>query len=253
MPRYRVTLEYDGTPYCGYQRQKNGPSVQGALEQAVHRCTREQVNIGAAGRTDTGVHALGQVAQIDLERPWDEGKLFRAINALLKEAGEPVAVLDLAEAEQGWDARFSATARHYRYRILTRVPAPTIDANRVWWVRRGLDVSAMADAAQELIGHHDFTTFRSTDCQSKSPEKTLDVLDVERHGDEVHVTASARSFLHNQVRSLVGTLKMVGAGRWTRQDVARALAAKDRKAGGPVAPSCGLYFERVDYGSGDPT
>lgn len=247
MPRYRVTLEYDGTPYCGYQRQKNGPSVQAALEAAVFRCTREEVNIGAAGRTDTGVHALGQVAQIDLEKAWDEGKLFRAINAMLKEANEPVAVLELAQASEGWDARFSATARHYRYRILTRVPAPTVDANRVWWVRRGLDADAMADAAQELLGHHDFTTFRSTDCQSKSPVKTLDVLDVERNGEEIHVTASARSFLHNQVRSLVGTLKMVGAERWTRTDVADALAAKDRQACGPVAPSCGLYFVSVDY------
>ncbi|MEO0635177.1 MAG: tRNA pseudouridine(38-40) synthase TruA [Pseudomonadota bacterium] len=247
MPRYRVTLEYDGTPYCGYQRQNNGPSVQGALEAAVLRCTREKVTIGAAGRTDTGVHALAQVAQIDLEKVWDEGKLFRAINAMLKQADEPIAVLDLAQAPDDWDARFSATARHYRYRILTREAAPTIDAKRVWWVRRGLDAEAMADAAHELIGHHDFTTFRSTDCQAKSPEKTLGTLNVERRDDEIHVTASARSFLHNQVRSLVGTLKMVGAGRWTRADVAAALAARDRRACGPVAPACGLYFVKVDY------
>jgi tRNA pseudouridine38-40 synthase len=242
-----MLVEYDGTPYVGYQRQNNGPSVQAALEAAVRRFTREEVNVGCAGRTDTGVHATGQVTQVDLEGKWDLHTFYKAVNAMLKEAEEPVAVLNVDEAPEGWDVRFSAQARHYRYRILNRVPQPTILAKRVWWVRYALDVDAMADAAEELVGHHDFTTFRSTQCQAKSPEKTLDVLNVERHGEEIHITASARSFLHNQVRSLVGTLKVVGAGQWTRSDVREALNALDRQACGPVAPACGLYLEKVDY------
>jgi tRNA pseudouridine38-40 synthase len=245
MPRYRVTLEYDGTPFVGWQVQAGGLSVQGRLAEAIRRFAGETVMPRGAGRTDAGVHALGQVAHFDLSREWPLHTVRAAINFHLKP--EPVAVLDCAIVPESFDARFSATARHYRYRILSRPAHPVLDRDRAWWVPQPLDAAAMRDAGQALVGRHDFTTFRAASCQSRSPVKTLDRLAVTAAGDEVVIEASARSFLHNQVRSMVGSLKLVGEGKWSVADVAGALAAKDRSACGPVAPARGLYLVRVDY------
>lgn len=250
MPRYRITVEYDGTPFVGWQTQAEGQSVQSSLQAAIAAFCGELVSVRGAGRTDSGVHALGQVAHFDLARECDPLRVREALNHLLRPA--PIAVLDCAIVSPDFHARFSATARHYLYRILNRRAPPTLDRNRVWWVRANLDHEAMHDAAQCLVGHHDFTTFRAAACQSGSPVKTLDRLDVTRVGSEVHIRASARSFLHNQVRSLVGTLKLVGEGRWSRADVAAALAARSRAACGPVAPPMGLYLVGVDYGEPRP-
>ena len=245
MTRYRLTIEYDGTPFSGWQRQDGQHSVQAALEDAIARLGEDKVTLFGAGRTDAGVHALGQVAHVDLEKDWTPDKLMGAINAQVRP--DPVSVLDVAVVDDGFHARFSATARHYRFRILDRRPPPALDRNRVWWVPHPLEAQAMHEAAQTLVGHHDFTTFRSAQCQSKSPVKTLDRLDVVREGAEVVVYASARSFLHNQVRSLVGTLKLAGEGKWSAEDVRAALEAADRSACGPVAPPDGLYLVGVDY------
>jgi tRNA pseudouridine38-40 synthase len=246
MPRYKLTIEYDGGPFVGWQRQKNGRSVQQAFEEAVARLTGEEVTIRGAGRTDAGVHALGQVAHFDLTSEWAGDKLRDALNAHLRP--EPVAVLDAERAAADFDSRFSALRRHYLYRIVTRRAPLVLDRGRAWHVpRRTLNAVAMHRAAQRLLGTHDFTTFRSVECQAKSPVRTLDRLDVVRRGDELAITASARSFLHNQVRSLVGSLKLVGEGKWTPDDVERALEARDRTASGPVAPPEGLYLVRVDY------
>lgn len=245
MPRYRVTIEYDGTPFSGWQIQARDPSVQAALVDAIYAFSGEHVTVRGAGRTDSGVHAYAQVAHFDLEKQWQPFRIQEALNYHLRPA--PIAVLECRAARDDFDARFSATARHYRYRILNRRAPPAIDIDKVWWVPAPLDADAMHQAAQELVGHHDFTTFRAAQCQAASPIKTLDRLAVSRHGEEIVVEASARSFLHNQVRSLVGTLKLVGAGRWAARDVARALAAKDRKKCGTVAPASGLYLARVDY------
>jgi tRNA pseudouridine38-40 synthase len=245
MPRYRITVEYDGTPFVGWQTQAQGQSVQGSLQAAIAAFCGEHVSVRGAGRTDSGVHALGQVAHFDLARERDPMRVREALNHLLRPA--PIAVLDCEIVSSDFDARFSATARHYLYRILDRRAPPALDRNRVWWLPIRLDHEAMHDAAQCLVGHHDFTTFRAAACQSASPVKTLDRLDVSRVGSEVHITASARSFLHNQVRSLVGTLKLVGAGRWSRADVAAALEARRRSACGPVSPPTGLYLVSVDY------
>ena len=247
MPRFRMTIEYDGTPYCGWQRQDNGPSVQAALEQAVFNLTGEEVAIRGAGRTDSGVHARGQVAHVDLAKDWRPDQLRNALNAHLFSAGERVAVLDAARAEPGFDARFSATRRHYLYRIISRKAPLTIDDKRAWFVAKRLDHEAMHEAAQRLVGYHDFTTFRSAHCQADSPLRTLDRLDVNRDGETIEIRASAQSFLHNQIRSFAGTLKLVGEGKWTPEDVAAALAERDRKRCGPVAPPHGLYFMAVDY------
>jgi len=245
MPRYKLTIEYDGEPFVGWQRQTNGRSVQQAIEEALQRLTSEEPTIRGAGRTDAGVHALGQVAHFDLQREWSGDKLRDGLNAHLRP--EPVAIL-LAEAvAEGFDARYSAIRRHYTYRILTRRAPPVLDRGRVWHVARPLNAVAMHRAAQRLVGTHDFTTFRSTECQAKSPIRTLDKLDVLKAGDELVVGATARSFLHNQVRSLVGSLKLVGEGRWSADDIQKALEARDRKASGPVAPPGGLYLMRVDY------
>lgn len=245
MPRYKLTIEYDGEPFVGWQRQTNGRSVQQAIEEALQRLTSEEPTIRGAGRTDAGVHALGQVAHFDLQREWSGDKLRDGLNAHLRP--EPVAIL-LAEAVAGgFDARYSAIRRHYTYRILTRRAPPVLDRGHVWHVARPLDAVAMHRAAQRLVGTHDFTTFRSTECQAKSPIRTLDKLDVLKSGDELVVGATARSFLHNQVRSLVGSLKLVGEGRWSADDIQKALEARDRKASGPVAPPGGLYLMRVDY------
>ena len=245
MPRYKLTIEYDGTPFAGWQVQDNAPSVQGALIAAVAAFSGETVAVQGAGRTDAGVHALGQVAHFDLAKTHDTDTVRDAINAHLRP--HPVAVLTAEQVPADFDARRSALRRHYRYRIVNRRPDLVLDRGRAWRVPRPLDTEAMHAAAQRLVGKHDFTTFRSTECQAKSPEKTLDRLDVARAGEEIHITAVARSFLHNQVRSMVGSLVMVGDGKWTASDLAGALAARDRAACGPVAPPEGLYLVRVEY------
>lgn len=245
MPRYRLTLEYDGAPFVGWQRQDNGPSVQGALEDAIEKLSGERITVTGAGRTDAGVHALGQVAHFDLIKQFEAGKVRDALNYYLRP--DPVVVLDAAETDGEFHARFSATARHYLFRILNRRAPPALEDGRVWHVSPKLDAEAMHAAAQMLVGQHDFTTFRAAECQSASPVKTLDRLDVSRRADEIHIEASARSFLHHQIRSFAGTLKLVGEGKWQPRDVAKALAAKDRAACGPVSPPDGLYLVRVDY------
>lgn len=250
MPRYRITIEYDGGPFVGWQAQAEGLAIQSALEEAIFRFCGERVRVKGAGRTDAGVHALGQVAHFDLGPDksggdWPPFRVRDAINFHLKPA--PVAVLACALAGPGFDARFSATGRHYLYRILSRRAPPVLDRGRVWWTTRALDAAAMADASSVLVGRHDFTTFRAQACQAKSPVRTLDRLSVVRHGDEITVEASARSFLHSQVRSMAGSLKLVGEGKWTRTDLAAALAARDRGACGAIAPAAGLYLVRVDY------
>lgn len=245
MPRYRLTIEYDGSGYNGFQAQAGQPTVQGAIETALKAFCGESIRIAAAGRTDTGVHATGQVVSFDLEKAWPERTVMNALNAHLVE--EEVAVLDCAEVDPDWHARFSATGRRYLYRILNRPGRPALDLGRVWHVKKPLDAEAMQAAAQALVGLHDFTTFRDVNCQSKSPEKTLDVARVSRVGEEVHLVFEARSFLHRQVRSMTGTLAEVGQGRWNIDDVADALAARDRSRCGPVAPSDGLYLTGVVY------
>jgi len=246
MPRYRILVEYDGTPFLGWQRQAQGASVQGVLEDALFQFCGEAASVRGAGRTDAGVHALGQVAHFDLAKSWEPFRVREAMNFYLKPA--PVVVLDCAQVDDAFDARYSATARHYRYRILARRAPPALDQHRVWWVPVSLDAETMAAAAPALLGRHDFTTFRAAQCQANSPLRTLDRLEVSRNGDEIIVEASARSFLHNQVRSMVGSLKLVGEGKWTAGDLKAALEACDRKACGPVAAACGLYLVRVDYG-----
>jgi len=245
MPRYKLTIEYDGTPFVGWQVQDNGPSVQGLLTDAVAAFAGERVAVSGAGRTDAGVHALGQVAHLDLTKEWGAATVRDAINAHLRP--HPVAVLAAEEVAASFDARFSATKRHYRYRIVNRRADLALDLNRAWRIARPLDGAAMHEAAQRLVGRHDFTTFRAAECQAKSPLKTLDVLDVARDGDELRITAAARSFLHHQVRSMVGSLVHVGEGKWSADDVAAALAARDRTACGQVAPPQGLYLVRVEY------
>ncbi|MBM3518936.1 MAG: tRNA pseudouridine(38-40) synthase TruA [Alphaproteobacteria bacterium] len=245
MARYRLLLEYDGTPFVGWQRQGNGLSIQAALEDAVLAFTGERVRAVAAGRTDAGVHALGQVVHLDLAQPRPATMIRRALNYHLKPA--PIVVLAAEEAAPGFHARFSATRREYRYRILNRVAPPALLRNRVWFVARKLNAAAMRRAAVLLVGRHDFTSFRAASCQASSPIKTLDALTVARRGEEIVVSATARSFLHHQVRNIVGTLKLVGEGKWSAEQVAAALAARDRAAGGPTAPPHGLYLVRVGY------
>ncbi|MGO8712521.1 MAG: tRNA pseudouridine(38-40) synthase TruA [Rhizomicrobium sp.] len=245
MPRYRLTVEYDGGPFAGWQRQDNGPSVQAALEAAIQSLSGESVTVTGAGRTDAGVHARGQVAHFDLPREFPPDTIRDALNHFLRPS--PVAILDADIAVPDFHARFSAIARHYRYRIVCRRAPLTLDAGRAWHVMRALDGDAMHGAAQTLVGCHDFTTFRAAECQARSPVKTLDRLDVSHTGEEIFIDASARSFLHNQVRSLVGTLKLVGEGKWSAREVADALAARERARCGPVAPPEGLYLMRVDY------
>ena len=245
MPRYRLTIEYDGRPYNGFQAQASQPSVQGAIEAAVKAFTSQEIRIAAAGRTDTGVHATGQVVHVDLERDWPAETVMNALNAHL--VREAVSVLDAVVVSDDWHARFSANERRYLYRILNRRAPPALDAGKVWHVKKPIDADAMHAAARHLVGLHDFTTFRDMACQSKSPLKTLDVARVSRVGDEVHLMFEARSFLHRQVRSMTGTLAEVGVGRWTADEVRAALEAKDRTACGPVAPADGLYLTGVGY------
>lgn len=245
MPRYRLLIEYDGAPFCGWQIQDNGPSVQGALEDAVKAICGQHIRVHGAGRTDAGVHALGQVAHCDVPKELVPGRLRDGLNAHLRP--HPIGVLAADVVPDTFEARFSAIRRHYVYRIVNRRANLTIDAGHVWRVPRRLDAAAMHEAAQRLLGKHDFTTFRDTECQAKSPEKTLDQLDVTRDGDAINIVTSARSFLHSQVRSMVGSLEWVGEGRWTPDDMQRALEARNRQACGPVAPPDGLYLVRVDY------
>ena len=245
MPRYKLTIEYDGAPFAGWQIQADRPTVQGVLTAAVEALSGEKTPVQGAGRTDAGVHARGQVAHVDLAKEWDTDTVRDALNAHLRP--NPVAILSAERVADGFNARTSAVRRHYLYRIINRRADLTLDAGHAWRVPRPLDAAAMHAAAQRLVGKHDFTTFRSTECQAKSPVKTLQRLDVERAGDDVIVLASARSFLHSQVRSMVGSLVMVGEGKWSADDLSSVLAAADRTACGQVAPPDGLYLMRVDY------
>ena len=245
MPRYRLLIEYDGGPFVGWQMQAGGPSVQGVITAAIAAFADEAVTVHGAGRTDAGVHALGQVAHVDLAREWRPDRVRDALNARLRP--HPVAVLAVEKAPDSFHARFSAKRRHYLYRIVNRRADLTLDRGRAWRVPRPLNSAAMRAAAQALVGRHDFTTFRAAECQAKSPVKTLGRLDVERAGDEVRIHASARSLSHHQVRSMVGSLVLVGEGKWRGEDLAAALAARSRAACGPVAPSEGLYLVSVDY------
>ena len=245
MTRFALTLEFDGGPFMGLQRQDHGPSVQEAVERAVHAVTGETVTMHSAGRTDSGVHALGMVSHVDIDKAIAPFRLMEALNARLRP--DPIAVLACEPKAGDWHARFSCVGRRYLYRIHNRRAPLTLDKGRAWQVTRPLDAEAMQRAAQALVGRHDFTTFRSAHCQANDPVKTLDLLDVQRDGDLVLVRAEARSFLHHQVRSMVGTLALVGLGQWREEQVAEALAAKDRAALGLNAPAEGLYFVEALY------
>jgi len=245
MPRYSITIEYDGTPFVGWQIQRDSATVQGAIVSAIQKFSGETVKVQGAGRTDAGVHACGQVAHFDLRREWNPYRVGEAINYHLRPA--PVGILECRRVPDRFDARFSATKRHYLYRILCRRAPAALERNRVWRVSTPLDTNTMHDAAQVLIGQHDFTTFRAAACQALSPIKTLDSLNVFERCGETHIEASARSFLHNQVRSLAGSLKAVGAGKWSKADLKHALDKADRSACASVAPACGLYLMSIDY------
>lgn len=245
MPRYRFTVEYDGTAYNGFQAQKDQPTVQGALEAAIKAFSGQDIRIAAAGRTDTGVHATGQTCHVDLDKAWPARTVMNAMNAHMM--NERVAVLDCVPVSDDWHARFTANGRKYLYRILNRPGRPALDQGRVWHVKKPLDAEAMHAAAQYLLGQHDFTTFRDAQCQAQSPIKTMDVARVTRVGDEVHLVFEARSFLHRQVRSMTGSLAEVGLGRWSPQDMKAAIDAADRTRCGAVAPSDGLYLTGVTY------
>jgi len=248
MPRYKLTLEYDGAPFVGWQRQANGLSVQQALEEAVFAACGEWVVAHAAGRTDAGVHAAGQVVHLDLTKEWRGFRLSEALNALL--APRPIAVLAVENVTADFDARFSARMRHYLYRIVNRRARLALTRERAWLVKRRLDDAAMRRGAERLLGRHDFSTFRDSQCQAASPVRTLDRFDVEREGDAIEMRISARSFLHRQVRSMVGSLEHVGAGKWSVDDLQRALEARDHARCGQVAPAHGLFLVRVDYDEG---
>ena len=243
--KLRLDLAYDGTPFHGFARQKDVRTVQGDLEEALGKVLKSEVTTACAGRTDAGVHALGQVGHVDLAKEWDQDTVRDALNAHLRP--HPVAILNAQQVDASFDARFSAIRRHYLYRIVNRRADLTLDRGRAWRISQPLDVPAMQEAARRLVGRHDFTTFRNVECQAKSPVKTLDQLDVHRAADEIRVVTSARSFLHSQVRSMVGALALVGEGKWTADDVSAALARRDRAACAPVAPPDGLYLARVDY------
>lgn len=245
MQRWKITVEYDGGPYVGWQKQDNKAAVQSALEKAVFKFSGETVKVQGSGRTDSGVHALAQVAHFDLEMDIAPLKVREAFNFHLKR--EPIAVIEVEATHPEFHARFDAKERAYLYRILDRRAKPSLDLGRVWHVHNRVDVEAMHEAAQVLVGLHDFSSFRAKDCQSQSPTKTLDRLDVVRVGDEVHITAVARSFLHHQIRNFAGTLHLVGRGKWNKANVQAALDAKDRQKGGPTAPAEGLYLTRIEY------
>jgi tRNA pseudouridine38-40 synthase len=245
--RFRFVIEYDGAPYLGWQSQAEGRGVQDAVERAIGKMNEGQRRLIVAGRTDAGVHALGQVAHVDLAKDWDPFVLMTALNAHLEQADEAISILECARAEPNFSARLHARQRHYRYRILNRRAPPALERRRVWHITKPLDVPAMREAAQTILGKHDFTTFRAARCQAKSPIRTLERLDVIARGEEVHIEASARSFLHHQVRSMVGTLEKIGRGSWPVSAMREVLDARDRARCGPVAPPDGLYFLRVEY------
>ena len=245
MPRYKLTIEYDGTPFVGWQRQANGLAVQQAIEDAAAPLGCAPNSLRGAGRTDAGVHATGQVAHLDLAKAYRTDSVRDAINANLK--GHPIAILGAAIVPETFEARFSATRRTYRYRIVNRRAPAALEANRVWLVKRPLDAAAMHRAAQALLGRHDFSTFRDSECQANSPVRTLDRMDVTRHGPAIEIVVAAQSFLHRQVRSMVGSVEHVGSGRWNEADLRAALDAADRRRCGQVAPAAGLYLETVDY------
>ncbi len=245
MPRYKLTIEYDGTGFLGWQVQDDAATVQGELEKAIAHIHGVHCLVYGAGRTDTGVHALGQVAHVDLPKQWDPFVLRNAINGNVRP--HRVSVLNTERVDESFHARFSATQRSYLYRILNRRAPPALDHGKVWWVAPELNSNAMHEAAQYLVGNHDFTTFRAADCQAKSPLKTIDVLSVSRYGDEIEIRAEARSFLHHQVRSIVGSLKHVGEGKWQPRWIKKILDAKDRSVCGAVAPPQGLYLVDVKY------
>lgn len=245
--RYKLTIEYDGTDILGWQRQLDGPSVQEYLETVLEKLSGHHSEIAAAGRTDAGVHALAQVAHMDFDTSMEDWKIREAFNANLRELGAKVSVVSVEAVAQDFHARFSAKGRGYIYRIFNRRSASVLLENRVWWVPVELDIEKMRQGAQYLLGHHDFTSFRAAACQAKSPIKTLDKLDIEKHGDEIIFNVEARSFLHHQVRNMVGTLKMVGDGHLKPQDIKTILEAKSRSAAGVTAPACGLYLSKVVY------
>lgn len=254
MPRYKLTIEYDGRPYAGWQRQTDQPSVQEALINAVFLFCGQKVDVIGAGRTDAGVHATAQVAHIEIDTDTEAFKVMQGINYYLfnppSDSTYPenrIAVLDAQRVNDDFSARFSAKRRHYVYRIINRRPRLGLEAGRAWHVVEDLNEKAMQAAADILIGHNDFSSFRDTRCQSKSPVKTLEIFDVTRRGNEIHISASARSFLHHQIRNMVGTISLVGKGKWKVEEVKAALEARDRRAGGPTAPADGLYFTGVDY------
>jgi len=249
--RWRLTIEFDGGPFMGWQRQDHGPSVQQTLEQAIHRMTGELATVHGAGRTDAGVHALAMTAHVDITKNVTEHRLREGLNALVRP--QPVSVLAAEHAPEDWHARFSCIERRYLYRILNRRAPAALDAGRVWHVAVPLDVEAMQEGAAHLVGYHDFTTFRSVHCQSESPVKTLDRLDVSRIGEEIRIEAAARSFLHHQVRSMVGCLALVGRGQWRPADIREALEARDRAELGLNAPPHGLYFVGATYPEDQPS
>ena len=245
MTRWRLTIEYDGGPFMGWQRQDHGPSVQQTLEEALQRMTGEQAQFTAAGRTDAGVHALAMAAHVDVMKSLTPHRLREGLNALVRP--QPISILQVEEVADDWHARFSCIGRRYLYRILSRRAPPALDSGRVWHIAVPLDVDAMRQGAAHLVGRHDFTTFRSAHCQSDSPVKTLDSLEVSRSGEEIHVAAAARSFLHHQVRSMVGCLALIGRGQWRPDEMRGALEARDRSALGFNAPPQGLYFVEAVY------
>lgn len=245
MPRYKLTIEYDGTGLVGWQRQTNGPSVQQTIEDAIAIFAGHEVRLHVAGRTDAGVHGLGMVAHFDMDKDLPDQKVVQAINSLSRPAR--VAVLKAERVDEEFHARFSCLERSYLYRILCRPARPALEDGKVWWSMQAMDVGAMHQAAQHLIGRHDFTSFRASQCQANSPLRTLDELTVNQVDQEIHVRCRARSFLHHQVRNIVGTLSLVGTGKWQPIDVKTALEAKDRAKGGPTAPACGLYFVEAKY------
>ncbi len=247
MPRFRLDIEYDGSPYAGWQRQADRPTVQEAIERAIEKFCGDRATLHGAGRTDAGVHATAQAAHVDLAKAWPQDTVRDAVNAHLQQAGERVAILKASLVGDDFEARFSALGRHYLYRIANRRAPPALARGQVWWVPKRLDAETMHEAARALLGRHDFTTFRSAQCQANSPLRTLDRLDVARVGDAIEIRASARSFLHNQVRSMVGSLKRAGERAWTAADLKAALDARDRAACGQVAPPDGLFLVGVDY------
>lgn len=247
MPRFKLTLEYDGSNYAGWQRQAKLRTIQETIEHAIFLFSNQRLTIVTAGRTDAGVHATGQVAHVDFVKNWNINTICNALNFYLRKQNTDISVLDVCNVPDSFDARLSATRRHYLFKILNRRSPPALNANRVWWVPRPLDAAAMHEAAQKLVGRHDFTTFRSKHCQAISPIRTLERLDIQRNGNEIFLYAQARSFLQHQIRSFAGSLVEVGLGRWTSQDLEDALHAKDRKRCGMVAPPSGLYLTQIDY------